>query len=610
MRLSTRTVAAMVVVAVMPLMLAGWSAIHLSDEALRARTEELYSTVLYLFSARLDAELLGLEQSTRLAAASVRFGELDDEERYEAVRRLYRQLHYVSAATLVSPDGRPAPQPVFLRERTVDQAASSRPILNESDVARFTENIPVSAVRSAGAAIGTPYVSASGSPRLAVATRVDGDLIFAVEVSLEKYARMMTLPHLGPGGRAFVVDEHGRVVLARDREAMARREDRSAWPLVTSALAGSGRAAEYDDPEHGRSIGVGDRLKHLGWAVILSEPVEDAFIASRLLTRRLLIWLSFAAAAAAIAGWAVGRALTRPVHALHRGALALRRGALTHRVAGADRSDEFGDLARAFNDMATEIQRWNEELEQRVQEQTKELREAQEMLIRTHKLAAIGQLGAGIAHELNNPLAGILGMAQLLLSRLEFKESERRMLRSIESEALRIREVISSLSRMATGEEGVMLRPTDVHAVINQALAPVEQAMQEEGIEIVRDFGDAPNAAGDSARLSDALLQLISNARRAMPSGGTLTLSTRAIAGQLVEIRVKDTGAGIPKELQARIFEPFYTQKTEWRAKGLGLTIANRIIEAHRGSITVDSAPGEGATFTIVLPAAQVRPML
>jgi signal transduction histidine kinase len=163
---------------------------------------------------------------------------------------------------------------------------------------------------------------------------------------------------------------------------------------------------------------------------------------------------------------------------------------------------------------------------------------------------------------------------------------------------------------MATGEEGVMLRPTDVHAALEAALALVERQMAEQGIEVVRDFGDVPEAAGDGDRLSDVFLQLISNARRAMPSGGTLTLSTRAIEEQLVEVRVEDTGIGIPKELQARIFEPFYTEKTEWRATGMGLTIVNRIIEAHHGSIAVHSAPGEGTTFTVLLPVAQVRPML
>jgi signal transduction histidine kinase len=610
MRLSTRTVAAMLAVAVIPLTLAGWSALRLSNDALRSRVEELHGTALRLVSVRLDDELVEVLESAKLAAASIEFGDLDDVERLGAVRLLFRQLRDVSVAILVRPDGRPATPPVFLREKADDPALGGRLIVDERDVERFADNIPLSAARSVGVAIGHPYVSTTGSPRLAVAARTHGDLVFAIEVTLEKHMRMMTLPRLGPRGRAFVVDDDGRVVLARDRDAVARQEDRSAWPLVASTLAGDGDTGEYEDPEYGTSVGTGGKLKHLRWAVILSEPIDEAFLASRLLTRQLLIWLLFAAVAAGLAGWAVGRALARPVHALHRGALELHNGALTHRVAGADRRDELGDLARAFNDMASEIQRWNHELEQRVQDQTQELRDAQEMLIRTHKLAAIGQLGAGIAHEVNNPLAGILGMAQLMLDRLNLNEPERRMLRSIESEALRIREIVASLSRMATGEEGVMLRPTDVHAALEAALALVERQMAEQGIEVVRDFGDVPEAAGDGDRLSDVFLQLISNARRAMPSGGTLTLSTRAIEEQLVEVRVEDTGIGIPKELQARIFEPFYTEKTEWRATGMGLTIVNRIIEAHHGSIAVHSAPGEGTTFTVLLPVAQVRPML
>src|SRR5436853_3855880 len=138
-------------------------------------------------------------------------------------------------------------------------------------------------------------------------------------------------------------------------------------------------------------------------------------------------------------------AMVRPIRALHRGAAALAGGELGHRVEGEDRGDELGDLARGFNAMAAEIERWNRELAQRVEEKTREAREAQDLLLRVQKLAAVGQLGAGVAHEVNNPLAGLLGQAQLLLMREPADSPRRKKLEAIEAQALTITEVMQRL---------------------------------------------------------------------------------------------------------------------------------------------------------------------
>src|SRR5207253_7932873 len=127
---------------------------------------------------------------------------------------------------------------------------------------------------------------------------------------------------------------------------------------------------------------------------------------------------------------------------------------LGHRVGDAGRGDELGDLARAFNAMAAEIERWNRELAQRVEEKTREAREAQDLLLRAQKLAAVGQLGAGVAHEVNNPLAGLLGQVQLLLMQEPADSGRRKKLETIETEAKRIREIVQRLQRSAEGDEG------------------------------------------------------------------------------------------------------------------------------------------------------------
>jgi signal transduction histidine kinase len=301
-----------------------------------------------------------------------------------------------------------------------------------------------------------------------------------------------------------------------------------------------------------------------------------------------------------------GGALVRPIRALHRGAVTLAGGDLAHRVDGDGRGDELGDLARAFNAMAGEIERWNRELAQRVEEKTREAREAQDLLLRAQKLAAIGQLGAGMAHEVNNPLAGLLGQVQLLLLQEPAESARRKKLESIEVQAKRIREIVERLQRSADEQEGAQA-PLDLRALLDDALARQADALVSAGIQVLREYGPPLRLFGDPQRLLEAFSELMVNARRAMPRGGQLTVGYRSIDGQLAAVRFADTGEGIAAEIRARIFEPFFTTKQDWNAKGLGLTMVHQICEAHHGRVTVESEPGKGAIFTVLLPILQER---
>ena len=126
-------------------------------------------------------------------------------------------------------------------------------------------------------------------------------------------------------------------------------------------------------------------------------------------------------------------------------------------------------------------------------------------------------------------------------------------------------------------------------------------------MQIVREYGPPLRITGDPRRLTEAFAELVTNARRAMPAGGQLTVGYRCIDGQLAAIRFADTGEGISPSVRPRIFEPFFTTKKDWNAKGLGLTMVHQVCEEHNGRVTVESAPGKGATFTVVLPVLQER---
>jgi len=358
--------------------------------------------------------------------------------------------------------------------------------------------------------------------------------------------------------------------------------------------------------DHVERLGATAEVRDLGWVVAIDEPAADALAESRVLARRTAAAVAIALAAGVALALLASGAIVRPIKALHRGASALTGRELGHRVGDADRGDELGDLARAFNAMAAEIERWNRELAERVEEKTREAREAQDLLLRAQKLAAVGQLGAGVAHEVNNPLAGLLGQTQLLLLQEPPESARRKKLESIESQALRIREIVQKLQNTGDGAESAQA-PVDLRALLDESLARNETALASAAVRVVREYGPPLRIFGDAQRLTEAFSELVINARRAMPAGGQLTVGYHAIDGQLAAIRFVDTGEGIDPGVRPRIFEPFFTTKQDWNAKGLGLPMVHRVCEEHHGRVTVESSRGKGAIFTVVLPILQER---
>jgi len=227
---------------------------------------------------------------------------------------------------------------------------------------------------------------------------------------------------------------------------------------------------------------------------------------------------------------------------------------------------------------------------------------AQAQLYQSDRLASVGRLAAGAAHEINNPLAAISAQAQLLLRRVK-EEKDRRSLQVILDQSTRISKIISDLMGFARPAEP-KIEPTLVKGVIERALGVVEGRIKVAGVEVRKEFqADLPLIAADAKQLEQVFLNLTMNALQAMKSGGTLTirLGLEEPPGRL-HIEFSDTGVGIePKDLPS-IFDPFYTTKKEGEGMGLGLAICHSIIESHRGQITASSEPGRGTTFTILLP--------
>ncbi|HTR66193.1 MAG TPA: ATP-binding protein [Terriglobales bacterium] len=312
----------------------------------------------------------------------------------------------------------------------------------------------------------------------------------------------------------------------------------------------------------------------------------------------------------------VWRIVGRPVRALHDGTERLTRGELGYQLAVIP-NDELGELARSFNRMSSQLEAANEEilawartLEDRVEQKTVELKRAHDHVLHAEKMASVGKMAAVLAHEINNPLSGILTYAKLLSKWLDRddltparREEIRQCLDLIVSESRRCGDLVKNLLTFSRAVP-MNLQSVDLNEVIDRSLRLVGHQMEMAGIEVHAPLEHPPVVAVcDAAQIEQAMVALMLNAKDAMQHGGNLWLATRLdeVAGE-VSIQIRDDGCGIAPEILPHIFEPFLTTKESEHGVGLGLAITRGILERHRGRIDVDSELGRGTTFTVTLP--------
>jgi len=230
-------------------------------------------------------------------------------------------------------------------------------------------------------------------------------------------------------------------------------------------------------------------------------------------------------------------------------------------------------------------------------------REMRLRLMESDRLAAVGELVAGVAHEVNNPLSSISAFAQLMLRDEALTPTQRDSLEVIKSETMRASHVVKDLLAFARRNEP-QREPTDLNAVVARTLRLRGYEFSSNGIEVEQALApDLPAVLGDARQIQQVVLNLITNATQAMAplGGGTLTVATHANDVSVL-LDVRDTGAGIPENARAHIFEPFFTTKKEGEGTGLGLSVSYGIVQAHGGELRVESTPGVGTTMEIVLP--------
>jgi two-component system NtrC family sensor kinase len=320
-------------------------------------------------------------------------------------------------------------------------------------------------------------------------------------------------------------------------------------------------------------------------------------------------------AAIMLLGFWLAQSIARPILRLRTMAQAVASGDL-EQASGLQRSDEIGDLAKAFDTMTERLQTRTAEAERlyaeaiesnrQLAEMYERLQAAQRQLVQSEKLAAVGQLAAGIVHDVKNPLGVIKGLAEELLDDPLEGAGAIEAYRQIRDNATRANSIVTDLLVFARESATAMTR-RDLRETIEGSLRLTDYLLRKGKVRVEKALPPAPlYVTYDPQQIQQVLINLIQNAVQAMPDGGSLKVALK-VADSKAVVTVRDSGVGISPEVMPRIFDPFFTTKPEGQGTGMGLAVSYGILTRHGGQIEAESQPGQGATFTLSLPI-EARP--
>ena len=467
--------------------------------------------------------------------------------------------------------------------------------------------------------------------------------------------------NFGTGRGFFAYDDGGGVIRRGESNAGSGVSDGCDLRTISDsdklyeAIMNGATSYDYTAADGGVKIAGLARIsdRSFGWVVGLEIDEDDLLRPIKTLARWLFGVCAFLEIVMIVCTWLIARGITRPLNTLTRSAQKIAQGDFGERL-DIHSSAELGLLASAFNGMSlalstreTQIREMTQNLETMVKKRTQELensnaalrqayldlQKAQEQLVQTEKMASLGQLVAGIAHEIKNPLNFIYGntdflreytiRTQELVEKLEalpsisqddrrkiaeekkaiqydfIREDLRALIEDLTEGTERINAIVSDL-RVFSRMDAAVTTEIDVHSLIDRSLNLLRNQYKDR-VKVHKDYGSVPAIRGYAGKLNQVFMNLLSNAFYAIAENGDVWIRTRAF-DEAIEIEIEDSGVGIPKENLKRIFEPFFTTKPVGQGTGLGLSISYGVIEQHNGTIRVLSVPGKGTVFSVRLP--------
>jgi signal transduction histidine kinase len=615
MRLRTKFVAMTLVATVVPLVMSASRSIRLHEQALDSALLELHRSAASVGAQLVDQHLSRAEGALRATVHdTIAWHDLTEQERQAALWLLFGQFESSGIATLTERGN--VAQRAYLAQPSDSQPG--HPVLSERDVQEFDQVAPPT---ESGTAVGAPLRTERGAvllPLSATEAAEDGQPGMQVSVGLSLESLCSALDKARPSsGTVVLLDGWNRKVCENGRPAALEAAEPSLVSVLGSSSVNAGLYSR--NAASGVVKGASASAAH-GFCVAVEQPLEISNAASERLRWQAIGWLLVGVVAAAVGGWALGRSILVPLETLTKAARRIGRGELGTDLGLGPRDDEFRDLGDSFNAMSRaiaerdrEIQSWNTKLQQRVEQRGRELEEAQQALLRSQRIAGLAVATAGVAHEMNNPLTGVLGLAQVLATRLRRKdghEGELQMVTSIVDEAKRMRTVLERMESLgAEGEDDRNLRALKLPAILDGVLLAQRQRIERQGVEVDRLWPPELEVLGDSYHLHAVFAELLDNALNAVSvreAGLPRRIGLEAKHHEgWVDVTLSDNGRGIPDEHLDRVFEPFFTTKPDGKGAGLGLSQVYRLVEGMGGSVTIHSQLLAGTSVKVRLPKAR-----
>ncbi|MBI4057384.1 MAG: HAMP domain-containing protein [Elusimicrobia bacterium] len=451
-------------------------------------------------------------------------------------------------------------------------------------------------------------------------TRLSG--ILMAKLSLNGISSMLkqAFPEQGPSRAAVIgIDPPGFLIAHSDPKQVFRPDAKLPKEILDILLTHDEHqgGGEIILPNQERFLGAFSTVKDLEWVVYVQEPVTVAYQTAQEMKRKISIVFLGMGFLVLLFSFLVSLLITQPIQTLKEAAVKLGRGEFEDLPQLGMPNDEIGELAQTFSQMSDslkgktaelvrakeDVERFNRTLENRVEARTRELRAAQDELIKKEKLAAIGQMASVVSHEIRNPLAVINNSVYFIKTKLsalgDVDPKISKHISIIESEIQQANGIISEILTFARTRE---LKP-ELQSLNDFIEELISSYPFPSHIQLVRDLSpENPVVFIDPDEMKQCLRNLIGNGIEVMPNGGILKIVTAVVERGWVCLDVSDTGPGIPPEVLEKIFTPFFTTKA--RGTGLGLAVVRKVLDRHQGKVEVDTTIGKGTIFKLYLPLA------
>lgn len=601
MRLRTRLILGILLATLLPLLLLGLAATQHATRTVIDRAVALHVQKTANISTFVNTYMGAQVKSLSLMMRTFSVATLGEKEQVGFQRLVYNQMDEVNIVSLLGPAGMDVAPSQLHRTESPVEPPPGHDAISDARFSAFRQHVPLAQALEKGVAVGRPYLPPD-TPfpvvPIALAAPPPGEpVVLAVELSLRNVVAQME-NQISEDMEVALLDQDGAIIATRGQNLLRR----DVFELVLGGTPVGDLQYELEDGT--RVLAAFTHIPSTGWLSVAAEPYASVARSGRDIQRRTAYFGVVAAVLAVAIGWIFASRIHRPVAELREASVAVGDGRLGFQVQP-DRIRELGDLGRAFNGMSThlkmnrdeidkqraEIESFNAELQARVEERTRELKEAQARLVESGKLAAVAELGAGLAHELNNPLAGVLGIAQILRSTGDSQP----LLLSLEAQAQRCADILRSLQGLTTDDGARQDRePVDLDPLMAEVVSLTRGAFQQRSIQIQYTRSREPlRVRATGPKVAQALTQLLTSLRALVPEGGQLKIHGLGRTGE-VEFQFQlDPVPPLPSA----------AGRDGWLASGMSLWVARGILAEHGGCLH-EPEPGNPGTYRLVLPEA------